>query len=52
MPNLKQIGTILGATALVGLAGGGIGYAAVEVPDAQEVAVQTAGAPQAIIDDP
>lgn len=51
MPNLKQIGTILGATALVGLAGGGIGYAAVEVPDAQEVAVQTAGAPQAIIDD-
>ena len=52
MANMSEIAAVLGITALVGLGGAAAGYNSVNIPDAEQVAVQTHGAPTAVIDDP
>lgn len=49
---MNEIAAVLGISALVGLGGAAAGYNAVDVPEFDQVAVQTAGAPSATIDDP
>ena len=49
---MSEIAAVLGITALVGLGGAAAGYNSVDIPDAEQVAVQTHGAPNAVIDDP
>ena len=52
MANMSEIVAVLGVTALVGLGGAAAGYNSVDIPDVNQVALQTHGAPTAVIDDP
>ena len=52
MASLNEIAAVVGISALVGLGGAAVGYNTVDVPELDQVTVQTAGAPSATIDDP
>ena len=49
---MSEIAAVVGIAALVGLGGAAAGYNSVDIPNAEQVAVQTHGAPTAVIDDP
>ena len=52
MASLNEIAAVVGISALVGLGGAAVGYNTVDVPELDQVTLQTAGAPSATIDDP
>lgn len=49
---MNEIAAVLGISALVGLGGAAAGYTSVDVPELEQVTLQTVGAPSAVIDDP
>ena len=52
MASLNEIAAVVGISAIVGLGGAAAGYTSVDIPELDQVTVQTAGAPSATIDDP
>ena len=49
---MNEIAAVVGKSALVGLGGAAVGYNTVDVPQRDQIALQTVGAPSATIDDP
>ncbi|AWB85180.1 DUF5129 domain-containing protein [Corynebacterium liangguodongii] len=52
MPTSKQIGAIAILTAVLGLGGGALGASFIDVPAPESVAIETAGVPNIVVDDP
>ena len=52
MASIGQIGAVVAISALLGIGGSAIALSQVDVPEPGEVAVQTVGVPEVVVDDP